>query len=614
MANSYEIDINGITYFKSEKKLYDLFEVVNSYDITDSVVDNTIYDEQKPEWIIYRQIISSSIDSETYDSIITNEIVKKSYLDSYSSTIQQFILAAKQSVYLRPLAVTGSASTGSTVTGADLFNQSPFYDLVDIQQLKELSSNIFATDPCLLMDSENATATVEPIKVALLKTNFRLLCRTIITTLKLQSVFLCSVFNNEEFYKSGAYYDSTFVDYAFEILKQKLDLLIPKYKKSIQVFLQVELDKKISNGEEIVDPITNKKVVIDTPLSDDNFSTNMLRYMNIIFKEELIFISDKTNTLFNVSGSDPVSSAPYSFAPTSTFGTNKLFTAKEYFIDSLPVVTYLDTTFSSAYANSRIYLELSASKDLENNKITTFLKLKNKVNYFEENYISIVLSDVQQQNNLDRDLSDDELIEFMNNRLASLKQKLLTNDTFLLITNYIFPVNKILNIASLFHINMSLRLYENLNDITKGSIKTVSTIHNTISDKNQDCDTPSPIDFNLDDMIMGVNLEILKAIALAPIKILKGIEETFDPNIFIASKIRTLAETVGAPKLPIIPYSAPLMIPPPYGPGILPIIPFGFYYWAVDAVELALSYAKDGFQTNSIPSFNISKDPFKPDC
>jgi len=113
---------------------------------------------------------------------------------------------------------------------------------------------------------------------------------------------------------------------------------------------------------------------------------------------------------------------------------------------------------------------------------------------------------------------------------------------------------------------------------------------------------------------MGVNLEILKAIALAPIEILKGIEETFDPNIFIASKIRTLAETVGAPKLPIIPYSAPLMIPPPYGPGILPIIPFGFYYWAVDAVELALSYAKDGFQTNSIPSFNISKDPFKPDC
>ena len=165
--------------------------------------------------------------------------------------------------------------------------------------------------------------------MSLLKTNFRLLCRTIITTLKLQSVFLCSVFNNEEFYKSGAYYDSTFVDYAFEILKQKLDLLIPKYKKSIQVFLQVELDKKISNGEEIVDPITNKKVVFDTPLSDDNFSTNMLRYMNIIFKEELIFISDKTNTLFNVSGSDPVSSAPYSFAVNNLFVPNVEVGAKE---------------------------------------------------------------------------------------------------------------------------------------------------------------------------------------------------------------------------------------------------------------------------------------------
>ena len=135
-----------------------------------------------------------------------------------------------------------------------------------------------------------------------------------------------------------------------------------------------------------------------------------------------------------------------------------------------------------------------------------------------------------------------------------------------------------------------------------------------ILNNDQTCDTPTPIDFQLDDMIMGINLEILKAIILAPIQILKGIEETFDPNIFIASKARTLAETLGAPKLPIIPYSAPLMIPPPFGFGIMPVTPWGYYYWAVDAAELALLYAKDGFQTNSLPSFNISKDPFKPDC
>lgn len=628
MSNSYETTINGINYFQGQTKLYDPIKINNSYEITSSLPSGTGYNLNQPEWKLYKDIVLASASSET-TTLLTDDIIKQDYLDTYSNVIQNFILAGKQSVYLRPL-----AATGSSITGGQLFKQSPFYDLVDIQQLKEYATNIFSSDPCLLMDADNVNAVIEPLKLALVKVNFKTLCRTVITTLKLQNIFLSSVFNNHEFYKSDKYYDSTFADYAFNIMMQKLDLLIPSYKKSIRILLKEELTKKLSDGEEILDPLTNEKVEFITPLDETNFPENIERYMRVLFAEELIFISDKTNVLFNVSGSDALTFVSHSFAPSSTFATNKLYTAKEYFIESLPVVGLGNSTVSPYYGfgltigekttlhdnKSKLFLEISSSQDLETKKITTFLSLGNIIYPSEEadvysNYF-IKFFNVSMENNLldDDGLSGEELLSFITSRIPVLKQKLLEDEKFLIFTNFLFPTTKILNIASLFYINMSLKLYQSLNDITKGSIKAVSTIHNMILNNDQACDTPTPIDFQLDDMIMGINLEILKAIILAPIQILKGIEETFDPNIFIASKARTLAETLGAPKLPIIPYSAPLMIPPPFGFGIMPVTPWGYYYWAVDAAELALLYAKDGFQTNSLPSFNISKDPFKPDC
>lgn len=622
MANSYELTINGINYFQAQNKLYDPLELENSYEISSSIPDILQLNEQKSEWLLYKDIIFNSSSVETQE-LLTDDIIKKDYLDSYSNTIQKFILSGRQSVFLRTYAVSGS-----TITGGELFKQSPFYDLVDIQQLKEYATNLFSADPCLLMDSDNINAVIEPLKIALVKVNFKTLCRTILTNLKLQNIFLCSVFDNTEFYKSGNYYDSTFVDYAFEIMMQKLNLLIPKYKKSIQVLLYQELTKKVSDGEEILDPISNEKILFDTPLNEINYANNIEKYMKNLFKEELIFISEKTNVLFNVTGSDPLTFVSYSFAPSSTFGTNKLYTAKEYFIDSLTVVGLensevgygagmtVNEKSNLENTKTKFYLEVSASKDIENNKIVTHLKVNNLIYPSDFSAYPVSLFGVSTEENFDEvsELEGEELLAFINDKIPTLKIKLLNDETFLLFTNYLFPVNKILNIASLFYINMSLKLYQNLNDITKSSIKAVSTIHDIILDNNLDCDIPTPIDLGLDDMVMGINLEILKAILLAPIQILKGLEETFDPNIFIATKIRTLAETVGAPKLPIIPYSAPLMIPPPFGFGIMPINPYGYIYWGVDAAELALQYAKDGFQTNSLPKFNISKDPFKPDC
>jgi hypothetical protein len=202
---------------------------------------------------------------------------------------------------------------------------------------------------------------------------------------------------------------------------------------------------------------------------------------------------------------------------------------------------------------------------------------------------------------------------------------MLTNEDFLDLTNFVFPLNKILNISSLFYINLMNKTYENLSTIFDGSIKTIDNIHDMIlgNEEKIACLSENPTEIDLGNMLFGVSLEILKQIAVAPLDIIKGMEETFDPNISIASKIRTFAEALGAPKLPIIPYSlglAPaLTFPPPYGIGPPLISPWGYIYWGIDAAEVAVSYAKDGFNTNSIKTessfdFDISKDPLKPNC
>jgi len=128
----------------------------------------------------------------------------------------------------------------------------------------------------------------------------------------------------------------------------------------------------------------------------------------------------------------------------------------------------------------------------------------------------------------------------------------------------------------------------------------------------------------LDNPILGINLEIAKMIASAPIQILKGLEETFDPNIAIASKLRDLSVAAGAPNTPVALWSLALLpfltIPPPYGVGQPLISPWGYIYWGVDAGEVLTSYAKNGFNDSVRDSdtkidlkskISVSVNPFK---
>jgi hypothetical protein len=617
--------INNTPYYFNEQNLYSASVSFNKYDISNSVTQTEV-EQSDTQWQTLKNFITRFIPIND-DRLPSDDTIKQLYLSSYSQILESFIVSSRESVFLRESAFNTS---NKNVTGLDVFKQIPFYQIIDIQQLKESSSDIFGSNPCLLMDS-NQKNTIEPIKLSLMRSNFQLFCRTVITTIKLQNVFLTSVFNNEEFYKSDDYYDSTLIDYCYQIFLQKINILIPKYYKSIKTFLYEELKTKVSNGEEIVDSISGENINFDLPLLNDNFEINIDRYMKKLFVDELLFITQKVNTLFSLTGSDPSNTLnTYSLAPSSSFG-NKLYSTKEYFIESL-YITGIDSTNTGngttpsdrSYLqqfNKSLFLELSSDKDLINNTITTFLKIKITIPV-SSGIADIDLISTDVISNLTSDLTGEQLTQFMINQLFTLKEQMLQNAEFLLLTNYLFPTTKILNISSLYFINLSIKTYENLNKICDSSIKAISTVHDMILGNNLDNNTPSPVDTNVENMVLGVDGEIIKAIATAPILIFKGLQETFDLNINIASKIRIAAEAAGGPKLPIIPYSLGLLpvnvIPPPFGIGP-PITPGGFIYWAIDSGEIALSNAKDGFNTNSSEKmnnnssqFNISKDPLKP--
>lgn len=638
MSNSYETTINGFPYFKKETTVYEPIQLANKYSITGSLPDSLAI-SNIDSWEVLYNYISDDLNNRTLpkppDSILNDDVVKQFYLNIYSEVLQTFITSGKNSSYLRDLAVTGSFSSDSSLTGIDIFKQSKFFQILDIQELKESIANTLLSNPCFVMDSK-PDPTINALKLELMKANFRLLCRTIVLSIKLQNVFLTSVFNNNEFYKSNNLFDSSLIDYAYEILKQKMSSLIPQYKESIEIFLFQELKKKLDNGEDILDPISNEIVEFATPLNDSNLLENVDKYLKTLFINEFIFVTNKTNEFFNLSGTDPESQQKFYLAPTNNFGTNKLFISKEYFLDNLLVtgVSSVENAGSGVSdfdinviktRDKNIFLELSSDVDNESNTATITLKIKVLTLANTAYERTTTLCSVKTQKTSRRELSGATLNSFMLRYLTELKTLMLTNEDFLTLTNFIFPLNKILNISSLFYINLMNKTYENLNTIFDGSIKTIANIHDMIlgNEEKTECSTENPTEIDLENMLFGVNLEILKQIAVAPLDIIKGMEETFDPNISIASKIRTFAESLGAPKLPIIPYSlglAPaLTFPPPYGIGPPLISPWGYIYWGIDAAEVAVSYAKDGFNTNSIKTessfdFDISKDPLKPNC
>ena len=630
-----KIQIGSLINILNEKSLFDDIEISNTYEISSSLPQEVQTLEEAPSIVLYRDFILPSFNNDLANEIITTADYdllidglsafqyRTIHLSAYTKLIEMFMLSGKQSAFLRPTALTGAFAGAGLYTGLDLYKNIKYEEILDIQQLKKAASKSFLSNPCFLMDSSPDPA-ISPLKLSMVRTNFQLLCRTIILFVKLQNLFISSVFNNTEFYKSGNYKDSTFTDFCFNVFVQKVGNVIPDYKDSIYVFLGHELKKKISDGEDIYDPISNEIISFVTPMSEENLDENVTKYIKSLFLNEFLFMTDKMNAFFSRTGTDKGLS--FSLAPTTSFGT-KLLSAKEYFLENLALTGVGEgadgtgTTDAELFAikDNELFLELFYKRvgpEPSNDYDEVILNLKLKVvTMTGSTRVATIASVSDKINNTSTTLFGPSLINFMLQSLNSLKTSMIVNDQFLLLTNYVFPLNKILSIVSIFHFDMIIKLYESMYNVLDGSIRTLGNIHDIILGNENKIECESSGSAAAANIKLGVDLEILKAIATAPLEILKGMEETFDPNIFLASKIRKIVDSLTGVKTPIIPYSLGLLpaftIPPPIGVGPPLISPYGYIYWALDAAEVAVSYAKNGIQV-SVPEFGfepISEDP-----
>jgi hypothetical protein len=594
-------------YFIVKNQVFSPIEIINSDD---------------PSEYVGEGFTDSDLNQhETFKLFLQNEISddKLLYLNIYQQLIKSFIRAGNNSVFLR------QRSSITNYSGLDIFKTINFLDFLDIQQLKDSVLNNLSNDPCILLDSK-PKQTIHPLKQQFLKTNFITLCRLHIGYLKICNLYLSTVFDNSEFYNK----DTTFINFAFTTFKQQMSRLIPDYYNSIKVFLYDELNDLLEAGTELIDDLTKEKYEFIFPLNDDNLETNVDKYLNYLFNKQHKFVSNKYNAAFNQTILDADEITNFPLYPSNNIN-QKLYSVQDYMFDNLTIFTNTPTTFDlntvvlglNSIRNEYIFLLLDITdSDLDDTTKSRTYKLSlNLTRIFDSKPMELKDLSVTVVKVIDKELDFPSTgSEEISNILLELKPLFLALDPLKTFINYCFPINKILNIASFFYIQTNMKFYENLSKAVDGSIKAVDTINNIILGNEDKIDCELPEDpLSLDNPILGINLEVAKMIAQAPIQILKGLEETYDPNIAIASKLRDLSVAAGLPPTPVALWSLALLpaltIPPPVGVGPPLISPWGYIYWGVDAGEVLTAYAKDGFNTKSDSKIKakitISDNPFK---
>jgi len=604
-------DIASISsdFIISKKEVFPSQEISNTFDVE---VGSDYADSELSQVEIFNKLLESEITNETQ--------LKELYLNCYQQIIKTFIRSGSESVFLR------NKTIETNFNGLDIIKSINFLDFLDIQQLKDKVYNSLSNDPCILLDSKPKTS-IHPLRQQMLKANFIALCRLHVTYLKLSNLFISSVFDNNEMVKN----DSTFITFAYDTFKQKVSSIIPSYYTSIKVFLYDELNDLLQSGTEFVDPLTNETYQFTFPLDDNNLETNVDKYLKYLFNQEHSFVLDKFNTTFQQTIKDADEVTNFPLYPT-TNSAQTLYNVRDYFFDNLfyftlntDEVLFDKLSLISTTPTSLLFKLFISDSLLGDTKLRTYTlslnalfttNLRTEINILELPNFNVSTAKIINASLEYPKQDSDEVTQI----LQELKAQFLSSNNIDVLLNYVFPLNKILNIASLFYTQSNMKLYEPLYIAVDGSIKTIDTVHNMILGNENKIECEQPNDpLSLDNPILGINLEIAKMIASAPIQILKGLEETFDPNIAIASKLRDLSVAAGAPSTPVALWSLALLpfltIPPPYGVGPPLISPWGYIYWGVDAGEVLTSYAKNGFGSDTKidlkSKISVSVNPFK---
>lgn len=490
---------------------------------------------------------------------VSSDYVKDLYLNISSFLIEKFTKASLESIFY------------TKEENVDLINSIDFSGLYDLPNVIKQTQDDFENNPCILKSDFDPAKELHPFKLLILRPAVLLLIRLHILDFKLKNLLNSSVFLHTEFIDS----DNTLSEYLYRSLTSKLKLDDSErgqnfYLNFVEACVRL-LNEDLENNLCLVDPLTKNRLKFSKIKYDFQFNEEIENYIKYLFNLEL----NKSTIIFDKFFSQ------FFIEDTNTFNLSKKYDCYTYLFSKLSV--YEPGQIVSE--EDEIYFEVS--KDFNNFTVTLKIKASNiaTVTFQTSSTESALNLFIQNFNQITQN--------FKNNNFANL---------FL---NYVFNLQKILNISSIYQYfiitneneqinNMFLSTFESLKLIIKTNL-----INRKYNEFDKELDCPLDLDFELNglDIKSQFNLDVLKLAATTPIKIFKGLVESTDPNISLANKIRTIAESAGAPKSPIIPYSLGLLpaglVPPPIGigPPILP--PYGYIYWAIDAAEVIYDYSND---------------------
>lgn len=517
---------------------------------------------------------------ETQDKRI--DFLRKLYLDTYSNLIKNFIKSQNNSIFLKT-----KSDLDAEFDGVTILENLNFFEVLDVQQIKDEILNSLNNNSCLVMNTATSVS-VTPLQKEIIKSNLQLACRTHIVDFKLRKINLTSVFDNNEFYK----FDDTLPNYLFNIFVDRIKNLSSYYQSLVEIMSE-EIETLLSNGQELVDEITKQTVKFDFPITEENKQENFIKYLKYVFNKEFVTISNNFNSFFKIKinkGNEKIN-------------LSNSITTTQFFINSLPIISK-DELSQINSSNFMFYVDIK--NEATESVVTIKLAIKAGITSFDPEVVSLINSQrftIQNPTATILDVTQDQIL------LA--KQQIQNNVKFSTLVNFIFPLQKILNISALTTILMCSNYYQNSNSSFDPSMKTISNIHTSAADGTQQnlCD-----EIENPSSSFGFDIEIAKIIAQTPIQIIKSIEETYDPNIVIANKLKKAAELAGSPDLSIIPYSSLLM----YFPGIPVQAPLGFVYWGISALETINNTAKGnnsyGFDFDRSESGPEKKNPFNSSC
>lgn len=571
-----EVNLTNKTVVLDKLTYYNNKETINSVPLTE-------VSSERNQFLTFINLIPPTL-LERFDTQEKRiDFLRKLYLDSYSNLIQKFIKSQNNSIFLKT-----KADLNAEFNGVTILENLNFFEILDVQQIKDEILNSLNSNSCLVMNTATPTS-VSPLQKEIIKSNLQIACRTHIVDFKLRKINLTSVFDNTEFYKL----DNTLSNYLFNIFVDRIKNLSISYYQSLIAILAEEIETLSENGEELVDPITNEKIVFQVPVTNENKEQNFINYLKYVFDKEFITISDNFNSFFKVKLSKG----------DKKITLSNVITTKQFFIDSLPIVSK-DNLGEIDKSNFMFYVDIENEESTST--VTVKLAIKAGLTSFDPQVITLINSTPFVINS-----PTATILDVSQEQILLAKEQIQNNNKFTTVISFVFPLQKILNFSAITTILMCSNYYQNSNSSFDPSIKTIANIHSAAADGTQQnlCD-----ELENPNSSFGFDIEIAKIIAQTPIEIIKSIEETYDPNIVIANKLKKAAELVGSPDLSIIPYSSLLML----YPGIPVVPPLGFIYWGISALEAINNTAKGnnsyGFDFDRTESGPQKKNPLNSSC